>query len=306
MPVLQNDTRQATYSTEQAERLLFGGTQPLNNYRQDVASDNEIATNFNTSHNLDAYKDLVQSRYPDSAAVFSPAQPMFSPYATTDTRAQTDVFEKPELDTYYTPDTNQKVEFETQFTSYYNDDNPLPAAYKPRIYDRNLQEVDTTTANPNTTGSLNLLGDFDVDFATDTAVAEKQDIAEATDFVPAMKLNAKGLIAVCCFFAVAALIIALIVINSFSIGSAASRISDLRAENQAVTVELQNNVAARENLYNATTKQITQQVTTSSEWSKLPNAKKLPNLKTWEKVVNQDVSTNLFDVLSKFLSGIFH
>ena len=306
MPILQNDTRTATYTNEQAEKLLFGGAQPLNSYRTDVQTDREIATNFDTAHNLDAYKDLVENKYAGSEAVFSSAQPMFSPYATAETRAQ-NVLEKPTLEGYYTPAAAQ-FEYDTKTESYYNDDNPLPPiAFKPRIFDNNLQEIDTTNTQMRSFLDLENIGNFDVETETDTQVVAESSEDTATDFVPSLKLNAKGLIAVCSFFIVAALIIALIIINSVSIGSATSRISDLRAQNTAATAELQSATATRESIYETTTKQIERTVKApGSGYKELTNVKRLPNLKTWEKVVNQDYSTNFFDVLSKFFSGIFH
>ena len=278
MPVLQNDKRIATeFTTEQAEKMLFGNSEPLAAYKPDV----EIATNFNLSHDLQAYDELVDTRYQSGS-----------------------VAEKPVLENYFVTkdEVDTRDQIETQ--KYINNDNPLPySPFKPRIFGTNLQEIDTSLLQSTKTLNQTLEKIAEVNFTP----AVKEEVQEEIAYSSKMKLNAKGIIAVCTFFAVVALVVALIVVNSVSIGSGSSRISTLRAANIAVSMELEQAELERDIKYNDKVIEIENMVKApDSGYTQLGTPTKLPNLSTWRKVSNLDAGTNLFDQISKFLSGLFH
>ena len=133
------------------------------------------------------------------------------------------------------------------------------------------------------------------------------------------KLNARGWIAIAAFISVVVLVTALIIINASNIGIASSRISTLRDENAVLSASVSQAEYQRDTTYDRITNDIRTQLNnqigeyryltangTTGEFTQLPPTAQVPPTNTIRPPLgNPDASTNWFDRLSRWLSGLF-
>jgi hypothetical protein len=224
----------------------------------------DVATNFSFDHDTDQFNTVMQSYFvPGDEQVTSKKEPVMD--------------------------------------SYYNDTNPISSqtqTFRPKIFGQNLEEINfekiaEVAISDTDTHVLNQVSD------TDTHVLNKTE----SDFDVQMKLNHKGLIAIVSFFAVVAMIIALVIVNSVSIGNANGRIAAMTASNAATAAI----VAARQEQVDnvrATSEDIVMSEIGSGQREYLGTPDRIV-VDQWAAPVNPDASSNFFDWLSRLFSGIF-
>jgi cell division protein FtsB len=259
---------------EQAHRLLYEPL-PAEQSRLDVEA------RFNTDHDTTAFDNLMKDSYEHVAAAPTPQpQVVASPFGNLKTPS-------PQFDSYVTPQ------------------NPISTTFRPKIYDQNLVEVDTSipVAPPQ------LVAEVDIEpFIAPQPPAMAYDDDEEVE--GKIRLNTKGIIAVVAFFAVVALVAILIIMSAVSINASGTRIQELTADNAVASARLEE--LQREH------NRVRRQRTTRNDEDynvydyiedhglvQLPEARPLPQLSIPNLNQNPDHSTNWFDQIVRFLSGLF-
>jgi hypothetical protein len=302
--ILQDDTDTststptATYSREQASRILFDTQEgPLSRADRGPM---EGDTRFNFNHHLSQYNQLITQKYADM--VTAPAETV--PFAAP----------APTYDRYLTDDAVGNVPAAAPVTEkYYNDANPVPRenlvpykSFRPKIL-ADFEDLQQTAAyapaayaepTPAPDAALEPLLEVGVAEAPDQqsmASLERNPLIE-----PHVRLNAKGLIACVTFFAVTALVVLLIILNSVAIGNTTGRVDALKAENAALTQEYNTMIKSRSDAFYTAIRDA------AAEYGVPPAEITLPPLESAGLTpANPDHSTNLFDQICQFFTNLF-
>ena len=263
--LLQNEKSTMTLDRDRASRILYDDEPMMaSNMVTTDFSNIETEALFNNNHNFNEYNTLVESSYAEEI--------------------QTQTVELP------------------RFEQYYNDTNPLPMqqhqSYRPNVladFPELIQAQDQKIATQ-----------FDEALMEKIAETEVVEIAKAVDTTQEsteayLRLNAKGLIAVVTFFAVTALIIALVIINGVAIGSGAATIDALQVENTQLTAVYSEAMSDRNAAFSlgATEAGGTGSALLPGQTITLPPATPIATS------TNPDHATNLFDQIVRFLTSIF-
>jgi hypothetical protein len=290
---LQNDKPTLDFARERASGILYG-EQPVS-----MGAREPVSFGFSHDHSTAKFDELVQARYPEAAA---PTQETgFDKYCVQ------------EVPTYVAP-----VE---PVQKYFNDSNPVPAqpaivpyqSFRPKI----LEEFEGYQApmgvNPPIFGAtfdgsgMDEMKDLDnagkeisltkVEMADAPVEIERKASPSATESY--IKLNAKGLIACVTFIAVTALVVLLVIINSFAIGSAGARIDRLRDGNADLAIEHSRAMDNRQSAWNNGVAR----ATGASDTSSPDHVYNLPPLDM--SAPTSGSSTNWFDQLARFFGNLF-
>ena len=281
--LLQNEKSVLTMGRDRASRILYDEEPMVSTDFGNV----ETSRLFNNDHNLEGYQQLVSNEYADKLV------------------SEPEMIESPVLNQYMvTPKEVQPYQaVAPQFESYYTGTTPMPQqyqTYRPKVIE-SFPEVQIAEKDKIATHFdemwMEKVAEAEVVETQRTAVT-RQDSEVFTESY--LRLNAKGLIACVTFFAVTALIIALVIINGIAIGASASNIETLQHENRSLQVRHNDAMSDRADAYNDAMRQIDAggpfvpgQIVQST-----PRTYGLSN-------VQSDHSTNLFDVIAKFLTSLF-
>ena len=162
--------------------------------------------------------------------------------------------------------------------------------FRPQLFDETLQKVDFSPAV-----EMEKIAEVEI---VPAKVAEYNH-EESTDQV--VRLNARGIIAVASFFAILTLITVLVIINAVNLGNSGARIDGLRASNAEMRQELSVLNNERQQFLNS----LTEDQLREMGLQQLPVINIQTPSNTWQHPQNPDQSTNWFDSLSRFLSGLF-
>ena len=142
-------------------------------------------------------------------------------------------------------------------------------------------------------------------------VMQKQTSAITnTETHASIKLNTRGMIVVASFFAVLALITTLIIVNAVSLSASRTNLATMGNENSALRSQLRDRQDERDQVYRDVTEDIRNQLNNNGtfngeQFDRLPPAQLLPPVSPWQHAPNPDASTNWFDRVSAWLSGLF-
>jgi len=303
-------TKARTYGTDEANELLYGN-QPSPSF-QSVKLENTELQGF-ASYDTASFDSLKDTKYSTNEFIatevplqsqFQAAQPYLQPVSATEFFTNTDlpVFEK-YIDQNSTPDVSST---RNQFT------------FRPHIIDEQnsiLQLVDTQLSEPIKIAEV----DMEVEHETVTKSPHEHKSKTTTDSV--IKLNHKGMIVVGTFLAVLVLVTVLVIINAINLGSSASRLSELRGESAVTysrltqaqrdstdarnnrTYELRRQLNANRNGNNSEI-QIGDGSNIQVEYTG-NSAVRVPTQSPWRPAENPDASSNWFNALGAWLSGLF-
>ncbi|MCL2570536.1 MAG: hypothetical protein FWE16_05020 [Firmicutes bacterium] len=268
-------TTQKTYSREEANRLLY--EVPLQKPTE-VSLDATIATRFNNTHDVNAFNGIVSSRYQEARDVLFNAKPL----------PQSQSAVAPVFDSYIKPGDTipQDYQFQPKQT------------FRPVIFDMNLSPIQEQSQQPQE--QLEKIAEMDT--SNYSVRDEKAHVDDDQDVT--MKLNTRGFIAVASFVAVLALVVALIIINAVNISASGARIDALRTENIQLSQQFDQVSSQRYSEYNRITNEIRNQFD-GDNFVQVGTPVRIPPQVTWQFPDNPDHSTNWFDRLSNFLSGLF-
>jgi len=233
----------------------------------------------NTVDNNDAATQLFSSRAAQvtAKAVAKPQESQFSPYISGE-RA-------------------------TEQIAQYNQ------TFRPTIYDENLRPI-------NTSSTMHQIAEIpveDVGYSVREELGALETVAEqddATEEVTSLKLNTRGWIAVASFFAVLLLVTVLIIINAVSLGGSSARISTLQAEQTELRAQLSAQDGALVRTFNERSAEIRRQIQTYGSYNGIQfeyigTPTQLPPIPTLRPLPNPDHSTNWFNDMSRWFSGLF-
>jgi len=243
--------------------------------------------NFPCNHNVAQFKELVQSKYPQT---FEIAEPIVG--AGVDTG-----FNKYLTSATYEAPTGPPMK-------YYNDSNPIPEKYrsfKPQIFD-NFYAAPRSDADEALLQKIDEVQVYEPKETVQEALSTGLD--RDVDSEAYLKLNTKGIIACITFIAVTLLILTLVIINAVSIGSSRIQIRRLREENTELTQKYSDAELARIQAYN--NGEARARIFANSGDAIVPEHIILPPLATYPLApANSDSSTNVFNEISKFFGRIF-
>ena len=275
--LLQNEKSVLTMDRDRADRILYGD-EPMFHNEAMVATDFgniETARLFNNDHNLDEYQQLVSSEYSDKIAVAEVVRQQDVP--------------APKFESYYTGTSPMPKQYQT---------------YRPKVIEH-FPEVQIPEGNRIVThfdeALMTKVAEADV---VETSMESLTNTRHQTEVVANtetyLRLNTKGLIVCATFFAVTALIIALVVINGLAIGASAANIDSLRAENSRLQGIHTDAINDRSVAYNTGVNQAGSgsSIVPGQSVNSIPRHYNLTD-------VQSDHSTNLFDVIARFLTSLF-
>jgi|GEM_PF-3480825 len=292
--LLQNDT---TMVKERASRILYDNESPTAAAPNMAVNFSEAAQLFSHNHNLEEYNRLAQTEYMDKLSESSVA-PQPAPYAAADSVFNPSGFNTNVLNpSGFNPLGLNQTTAEPQYQKYYTAANPVPVehhTFRPKLVTE-FEEYVAPAASTNEAGMEKVL---ETEVADTSVSADVHESEESLPINSALRLNAKGLIALITFAAVTALIVTLVVINSIAIGDSGSRINKLTAENQAIVSQYNSAMAERDTAYNAGVSDAERQA------GSVPDNVKLPQTNN-NYTDNSDRNTNLFDQICKLISSIF-
>jgi len=265
--VITND--RTIVSREEAERLLYQTTESAPAGFANL----ETAQRFNytpaDAPNFDAFEALAsQPKYMSAPAM----QTFESPLPTS----------SPALESYVT--NTQQL---TQRPEFQN------GTFRPQLFDtQTLEKVEYSPA-------VELEKIAEVEIHDTAQIHEMPTRSREQDQV--IKLNRRGIIAVASFFAVLALVTVLVIINAINLGQSGARLDSLRASNTEMRQDMSGVNAERQAyLANLTPEELASRGLTQLPITNLPSQSN-----TWQQPSNPDHSTNWFNNLSRFLSGLF-
>ena len=301
---------------DQATETLFAG-------RARWADD--LSGAFDNAHEVTSFNDLRADRYGHDAHASELAPETLPLNFMTNTPDNNDTASQlfaTQAATNMSKATAQVARQESEMSQYYTPDRAVSQEqmqahaarqaqayeFRPTIYDENLRPIDTT--------QVHQIAEYDVgevgySVREEAGALDMQGQEETTtEEVTSLRLNTRGMIAVGAFFAVLVLVTVLIIINAVSLGSSGARIQALQTENTALTQELNNNIDARNILANDRIDELQRQLDTYGSYngqvfSDLPPATQLPPIPTLRPLPNPDHSTNWFNNVSQWLSGLF-
>ena len=297
---LQGDKQTATLTRERASRALFGDD-PVTSTSADTY------VNFSNSHDVTEFNNLVESKYSNtfgSSSLFS------TPESATDTPDSVDATATSEqtFATYFTTQ-SQYTPPVPEVQKYYNDSNPIPQqyhAFKPKMFTDFEELIVPSPKGELDEALLQKIDEIQVYEPTEatTKVAFEAGANMDTDTETYLKLNKKGIIACVTFIAITMLIIFLVIYNSIAINGAGNQIRRLRHENtelqqQQTRAEVDRMEALRRG--EAAAHQFA-----GSGAATPPAIENLPPISSFPLTPsNPDASTNFFDQVSRFFSGLF-
>jgi len=247
-------------------------------YDLPLSAEPELAAQFDTSHNMSNYNSIA-STYQSYYNAPSPAV------------------------------STEPVAFESYIKP--NDVPKFTPTFRPKMYDAQLQEVDSLTA------SMHLEKIAEVEVIEEKVEVERPQLTSQEDFEEtSIRLNSKGVIVVATFVAVLVLITALIIINVASISASSSRISTLNSQNVDMSQTLHERSLQRDHIRDTRTADIQNQLENNNgnvtingnnrqlEYHGRP-PQTLPNTPAAQPPSNPDASTNWFDRFTNWLSNLF-
>ena len=251
--------------------------------------------NFSFSHNVAPFKELVQSKYPQSIEIAEPAageiqqDSIFSKYLAT----QNIYAPQPEADG-------------SAFQKYYNTSNPVPyQSFKPKVM-TDYQDFCATQRSEVDEALLQKIDEVQIYEPTQQTVNESiaADLDRDLESEAYLKLNAKGLIACITFIAITLLIITLVILNTVAISSGRVKIRDLRDRNTQLSQEYSEAERLRAQAFARGEAEAYRYA--QSHGSVAPERVALPPISSYPLApANPDASTNLFSQLSKFFGSLF-
>lgn len=288
---LQGDKPSPTLTRDRASRVLFDNDDSV----KEKISGGDTFVNFAYNHNVAEFKNLVQSKYPQTfepSEIPSPAPnpgSIFSGYHT-----QNSTYEAP----------NPTLQ------GYYNDANPIPQQYKtfkPKV----LTDFEDLEIGPKARGELDeaLLQKIDEvkiyePNEAPAKVAFETDVDRNLETEAYLKLTAKGLIACITFIAVTLLIIFLLISNTVSISNSNNKIRRLRDENTQLQKDYDRADYERAQAYQRGTDAADEFAGSSAATP--PAYETLPPVSAYPLTPsNPDASTNFFDKICKFFGSLF-
>ena len=264
--VTHNPRKIETVTREQAYEALF---------REGDAP----PTGFNYSHDTGRFEEL-KSNYHDTAQTYV-APPMEEHIFTNPGSGA------PALEPYLTPDQN-------------------PRTFRPQLYTETLEPTEYYSPPAE---ELQKIAEIEMpSIPLGQSVRETEEVEETSGVI---KLNTRGLIAVASFFAVLALVTVLIIINAVSINASGARIDQMRMNNSAERHSLNQKLQERDQVWNDVTNDIREQLNANGQingekFEQVGPPTHLPPIQPWQPPANHpDHSTNWFDAISRWLSGLF-
>jgi len=287
---LQGDKPTPTLTRERASQTLFGD----NDSATDIAVSDGAFVNFSNDHNVTEFKNLVQTKYPQTFGATS--------FFDTTGSADSGTF-----NTYLTSRNVAEPQATPEIQKYYNDSNPIPQQYqsfKPKVM-TDFEDLQL----PNPKGELDeaLLQKIDEiqvfePKAATTKIAFDVDADVETEAF--LRLNAKGIIACVTFIAVTLLIIFLVIYNSITISSSGNQIRRLKQDNSEL--QQQHSIAESERMAAFLRGEAAAQAFAGSSGAEQPTHVTLPPVSSYPLTpTNPDESTNWCDQISKFFSSLF-
>lgn len=281
-------TRDSVSTRDRASRVLFDN----NEFTETAMQDTSVGTGFSFDHNVSEFNNLVQTKYPQMVEFPAPANST----------------ESLELSKYYTDNINTPYQQSTApVQQYYNDANPIPKqvyqSFRPKVvtddeafYFGNKSHADEAL--------MQKIDEVQVFEPTLEKVDFAADVERDTHTESYLKLNTKGVIACLTFAAITLLIIALVIINSVSIGNSNNQIRRLREENIQLTQQYNDAESLRAQAYD---RGVTKAKNfAGSPESTVPTIENLPPVSSQPLYpANPDKSTNVFDQIVKFFGKIF-
>ncbi|MCL2755992.1 MAG: hypothetical protein FWE45_02975 [Firmicutes bacterium] len=252
-------------SREEAERLLYETSVAPSSF-----ADLDTAKQFNyAQHDTTKFDDLVmsQQKYQEAEAVqnYSSAAPVFEKYITNTSQIS----------------------------------NEVKDTFRPQLFDEQLQRVDH---NPVIENDLQKIAEVQIE----EQVEQKREVKEyrqiESDSDQTVRLNTKGIIAVATFVAVLALVTVLVIINAINLGNSGARIDALQGSNSELRQELSGLDQQRRDFINS----LTPEELANMGFGQITDIRTITNpSSTWTRPANPDHSTNWFDAISRFFSGLF-
>jgi len=281
---------------------------------------------FNLYENLTEYHQMRDKKYADNPSIVTaPLQPTFQSYYTPMSfeqvpaapAGQAPVMQsfapQPILDGYIQP---QSARFDATTMGFQSYEQPTvthsptkvkKSPFMPTIFGADLQAVDFKAQQVDHAApavpTAELVAEFPVDLPQAVADTE-EETATQTSFSSHFKLNGVGLVAVVCFIAVTILVVAFIIANSVAIKGASGRIAALRATNSGIVTELSALQSKSAQVYEQRAADARAQVTAPNSGYFRITTETSPSAPAWVPPANE-VSTNWFNEISKFLSKIF-
>ena len=294
-------TKARTYSQEEADQLLYGN-QPYDKSRFAATE------TFNNAYDTSGFDEMLKkdeyvgNEFISSIATSGYATPSSAPTVPFSASAA-DILSQPSglgLEKYIAPGSTPHVEPRQSY-----------APFKPFVIDELNNEIglfDTQIAQP--------IKIAEVDMEVEHEVAIKPAPLKKNYSDAVIKLNHKGMIAVGAFFAILLLVTVLVIINAVSLGSSSARLSSLRAETSTASSQLSQMQAERDLAYSQRTADINSQLNQNGT-VQMGNGSyrqfdfngshsiRVPGQQRWRESDNPDASSNWFDSMSRWLSGLF-
>ncbi|MCL2846757.1 MAG: hypothetical protein FWE38_03640 [Firmicutes bacterium] len=284
-------------TTDDAHTLLYGNVEAVPSRW----------AGFETAHDTTNYDKLVETKYATTIADVTAAQPSYSSMEA-------------KLDSIFGPAASLQQQQSTStpvinaapksvFEQYVTPSNPpsnyTGHAFRPKIFDKNLAEINT--AEP-----VQIIETVFAEPVVETRAEIKQikRVENDPEEEVSYSLNARGVIAVAAFLAVLALVTILIVINAINLGSNTARITSLQAQNTILSNQVNQAMGERNERRDELSNEIRNELDANGtirgeEFIPVPPPTELPPQHVWQPAPNPDYSSNWFDRLSQWLGGIF-
>ena len=217
----------------------------------------------------------------------------------------------PTFESYIAPNTTPDISTTKTFS---------PFSFRPTIITEDsssvLQLVDTLEPAPVK------IAEVEMEVEHDNVITSTQKHTKITksNTESIIKLNHKGMIVVGTFLAILLLVTVLVIINAVNLGSSASRLSNLRAESALVSSQRDTAQAERDRLYRERAEYLANQLNQNRNdnsssiniggnqvdvnyvGNQTQNVAQQP---PWQPGENPDSSSNWFNNMSNWLSGLF-